>query len=691
MNRPAKSLVLALCLTVFFSALAFSQAAPAASEKNASDSKATDKAAAYYNFAMGHLYAELAGAFGNRSDYTNKAIDFYRQAMKFDPSASFLSEELTDLYIQAGRIKDAVSEAEDLLKQNPDNLEARRLLGRIYARLIGDPQQNKVNEDMLRRAIEQFQKVTEKDPKDIESWLMLGRLDRVNHNSVEAEKAFKKVLDQDANNEEALTGLAMVYSEVGDTKNAIEMLRMVTTKNPNPRTLSALANFYEQTHDYTSAMDTWRQALQMDPENSRIKRALSEDMLRVDRFDEALKLYTEIAAADPRDTQVQLRLSEIYRQKGDFAKARAAFNKARELDRDNIEVRYDEVNLLEAEGKTDDAIAALRAILNDTAKKTYTDAEKNARTTLLERLGLLYRNAARYNEAVEAYRQIAQVDANAAARASVEIVDTWRIAKDLNKAQEEAQAALKKFPADRMVKLVHASLLSDQGKTDEAVAALRNLLTGDKDRETQLAIAQVYEKGKRFGDMAKALDAAEKLSESNQDKQQVIFMRGAMFERTKDYDAAEAEFRKVLAMDPQNAGALNYLGYMLADRNVRLDEAQTMISKAVQLDPQNGAYLDSLGWVYYRQNRLEEAADYLQRALQKILKDPTVHDHLGDVYFKQGKIREAVAQWQHSLKEYEANTQSDVDPAEMANISKKLESARVRMAKEGSLEKDKQR
>jgi tetratricopeptide (TPR) repeat protein len=611
--------------------------------------------------------------------------------MKYDPSASFLSEELTDLYIQAGRIKDAVSEAEDLLKQNPDNLEARRLLGRIYARLIGDPQQNKVNEDMLRRAIEQFQKVTEKDPKDVESWLMLGRLDRVNHNSVEAEKAFKKVLDQDANNEEALTGLAMVYSEVGDTKNAIEMLRVVTTKNPNPRTLSALANFYEQTHDYTSAIDAWRQALQMDPENSRIKRALAEDMVRIEHLDEALKLYSEIAAADPRDIQVQLQMSAIYRLKGDFAKARTAFNKARELDRDNIEVRYDEVNLLDSEGKTDDAIAALRAILNDTAKKSYTDAEKNARVTLLQRLGLLYRSAGRYNEAVEAYRQIAQVDPSAGARASVDVVDTWRIAKDLNKAQEETQAALKKFPNDRMVKLVHASLLSDQGKIDDAVAELRNLLTGDKDRETQLAIAQVYEKGKRFGEMAKALDAAEKLSDSNQDKQQVIFMRGAMFERMKDFDAAEAEFRKVLTMDPQNAGALNYLGYMLADRNVRLDEAQTMISKAVQLDPQNGAYLDSLGWVYYRQNRLEEAADYLQRALQKILKDPTVHDHLGDVYFKQGKIREAIAQWQSSLKDYEAGSQSDVEPAEMANISKKLESARVRVAKEGSVEKDKQR
>jgi tetratricopeptide (TPR) repeat protein len=687
MNRPASSYLAASCLAIIFSGLAFSQTPSAPLAQTPSDSRAADKASAYYNFAMGHLYAELAGAFGNRSDYTNKAIDFYRQAMKLDPAASFLSEELTDLYIQAGRIKDAVTEAEDLLKQNPENTDARRLLGRIYARLIGDPQQNKVNEDMVRRAIEQFQKVTEKEPKDIESWLMLGRLERVSRNSVEAEKAFKKVLDEDASNEEALTGLAMVYSEIGDNKNAIEMLRLVTSKNPNPRTLSALASFYEQSRDYVSAAEVWRQALQMDPENARIKRALAQDVLFTDRFDEALKLYTEIAAADPRDTQVQLRISEIYRQKGDFAKARAAFAKAKELDRDSLEVRYDEVNLLEAEGKTDEAILALKAIITDTAKKAYTESEKNSRTMLLQRLGMLYRTASRYNEAVEAFRQIPQVDANIAPRASVEVVDTWRMAKDFTRALEEAQSALKKFPNDRTVKLAHASLLSDMGKIDESAAELRALLGGDKDRETHLVIAQIFEKGKRYADMAAELDEAEKLSQSKPDKQTVFFMRGAMFEKQKKYDEAEAEFRKVLAVDPDNAGALNYLGYMLADRNVRLDEAQKMIGKAVELEPQNGAYLDSLGWVYFRQNRLDEAADYLQRALRRFSKDPTIHDHLGDVYFKQGKIREAIAQWQNSLKEWEATSQTEIDHAEVAKINRKLESARVRMA---NLEKDKQ-
>src|SRR5579871_555348 len=111
-----------------------------------------DKAAAYYNFAMGHLYAELAGVYGNRSEYVSKAIDHYKQALKIDPGASFLFEELTDLYIQSGRLKDAVTEAEDVLRQEPNNLDARRILGRIYTRMIGDSQAGKINEEMLRAA-----------------------------------------------------------------------------------------------------------------------------------------------------------------------------------------------------------------------------------------------------------------------------------------------------------------------------------------------------------------------------------------------------------------------------------------------------------------------------------------------------------------------------------------------------------
>jgi tetratricopeptide (TPR) repeat protein len=673
MNLSQKALFLALPLAC----LSYGQTAPAAQPP-------VDKAAAYYNFSMGHLYAELAGVYGNRSEYVGKAIDFYKQALKLDPGASFLFEELTDLYIQSGRLKDAVTEAEDILKREPNNLDARRILGRIYTRMIGDTQQGKINEEMLRAATEQYEKITAKDPKDIESWLTLGRLYRTARNSVDAEKAYSRALTIDPSNEDALTGLAIVYSDVGDTRKAIEKLQAVTNKDPNPRTLAALAGSYEQLHDYRSAAEVLRKALDLDPENSRVKRALARNLLYSGNLDESLKYYKEFSDDDPHDTEALLRMAEIYREKRDYTKAREILDKAKASDPENLEVRYDEVNLLAVEGHPDKAIEALQALLKDTERKTYSESEKGTRVNLLERLGELYRGQNQNQAAIDTFRQIADIDPDSGSRAAAQIVDTYRAAKDFKNARAEADAARKKYPDDRGLTAAYASVLADMGKVDQGVSELRSLLKGDHDRETQLAIAQLYERAKRYEDMAKPLDAAEKLSETKPDKETVYFMRGAMYERLKKSDASEAEFRKVLELDPDSASALNYLGYMLADRGVRLDEAQKLISRALELDPDNGAYLDSLGWVYFRQNRLDEAEHALVRALSKsgVGQDPTVHDHLGDVYLKLGKTKDAITQWQASLKEAETDTQSDIEPGELAQINKKLEDAKVRLAKE---------
>jgi len=644
MIRTAKALVTVGVLAVISRGNMACAQSPAASEK-----AATDKAAAYYNFAMAHLYAEQAGQFGNRSEFVNKAIEHYRQALKLDPSASYIFEELTDLYIQTGHIRDAVTEAQDMLKRSPDNLDARRILGRIYTRMIGDAQQGKINEDMLKQAIDQYKQITERDAKDMESWLTLGRLYRVAGNTVDAEKAYKRAMEIDPNSEDALTGLAVVYSDIGDTKKAIEMLRVVTERDPSPRTLEALAQAYDQVRDYKSAATVLKKAVELSPDNARVKRQLAQNLLLSEQYDDALKLYGEISRDDPKDPQTQLRISEIYRQKHDYSKARAALDKARELDSDNLDVRYEEVNLLADQGKTEEAVKSLKSMLDDMVKKSYSAAEKSNRLMLLERLSQLYRSEKKYAEAMEVLKQMSDLD-----------------------------------PESNAIKLARASLLAEMGKVDEGVAEVRKLHTGErpKDRELELAVAQLYERAKRYADMAKALDAAEKLSESPQEKEGVYFMRGAMYEHTKKYDAAEVEFRKVLEIEPDDAKTLNYLGYMFAEAGVKLDEAAKLIGRALELDPQNGAYLDSLGWVYFRQGRLPEAENLLVQALAKIGKDPTVHDHLGDIYFKQGKTRDAIIQWQASVQEYEAGVSQDMDAAEAAKINKKLESAKVRLAKE---------
>src|SRR5271154_366190 len=151
------------CL-LLFACSAFSQN-PTPSTPPSSTAKA-DKAAAYYDYSLGHLYSELAAAYGNRGEYFSKAADAYRAALKADPSATFIAEELSDLYIQSGRLREAVLDAEDALKQNPNDLNSRRLLARIYTHLIGDSQTNQIDADMVKKAIEQYQKITESDPKD---------------------------------------------------------------------------------------------------------------------------------------------------------------------------------------------------------------------------------------------------------------------------------------------------------------------------------------------------------------------------------------------------------------------------------------------------------------------------------------------------------------------------------------------
>jgi tetratricopeptide (TPR) repeat protein len=401
-----------------------------------------------------------------------------------------------------------------------------------------------------------------------------------------------------------------------------------------------------------------------------------------DQLDEALKQFQSIAAQDKKDWQSWLRVSQIYRQKRDFTRAAEAGQKALEVEPNNIEVKYNNVALLEAQGRQADALAAMNQLLQSTAKRNYSAGEKSNRIVLLERLAGMYRADDQWDKAVETYRQIGELEPNAASRVSAQVADTYRLSKQYAKALDEANAAVRKYPDDRAVRGVRASVLADMGKTDEAVADAKKLFDGKSDRETWITLAQIYEKGKNYAEMRKAIDEAEKLSTDRDDKENIAFMRGAMYEKMKDFDAAEKEFRRVLELNPKNTSALNYLGYMLADRNVKLQEALSLIKQAVELDPENGAYLDSLGWAYYRLNDLDKAEQYLQRAIERFSKDPTVHDHLGDVYFKKGRLKEAIAQWQSSLAEWENAAASEHDSTEVAKVQKKLEGARVRLARE---------
>jgi tetratricopeptide (TPR) repeat protein len=227
--------------------------------------------------------------------------------------------------------------------------------------------------------------------------------------------------------------------------------------------------------------------------------------------------------------------------------------------------------------------------------------------------------------------------------------------------------------------------LADTGEAEKALADVRSLLKGKpEDREVYITLAQMNTRLKRWSDAEEALDKAEHLSTRAEDTQYVAFLRGSTFEREKKYDEAEAEFRKVLAADPQSAVTLNYLGYMNADRGVRLEESLALIRQAVSQEPTNGAYLDSLGWAYFRLGKYDQAEENLTKASLRMSSDPTVQDHLGDLYQKTGRLKLAAAHWERAVQEWNKTVPAEVDTDLFAATQKKLDAAKVRLAKEES-------
>ena len=675
MIRSAKALVFAVVLA----GVALAQTTPAPNQTAAPSE--SSHSAAYYSFAMGRLYSLMAQSEGSQ-DYAVKAIQFFKDALKADPQATPAYDGLTDLYLALSRAGDATTFAQDALKQDPNNVNAHRMLGRVYFSMINKGSQGQIDERALRMATQEFQKVTEQDPKDADSWVTLGRLYAGSDDTANAEKAYNAALAVEPDNDEALTGLALVYGNMGDTAKAIEKLKAASDKSPNERTLMYLAKAYEGSKDYKNAAEALKKALEMQPDNDRLEGSLAEDLFFSDQYDEALKVYQDLASKDPKNSQLQSRIVEIYTAKHDFAKAHEAIDKEKKLDTEALEPRIQEVSVYQAEGKLEQAITSLKGILDDTARKIYSKQDAQQRAEWCRYLGQMNRAAGHYPEAIEAFKQMGTVVKDNGPEVAGLIIETYLTGKDFPSAQREADSALKKYPDDPGIITEHANVLATLGKTDEAAKELRGLLNGQHDRETLVALAEVYEKGKRFDDAGKAVDDAEKLATTDKEKEDVYFMRGALMERQKKFDASEEAFKKVLALNPEHAGAMNYLGYMLADRNIRLDEAYKLIQKAVDLDPGNGAYLDSLGWVYYRQGKLDEAERALVKAVDLTGQDPTVHEHLGDVYFKLGKTQDAITQWNASVKAYKEQPPSDADPDELQKVSNKLDAARVKLAQD---------
>jgi tetratricopeptide (TPR) repeat protein len=240
----------------------------------------------------------------------------------------------------------------------------------------------------------------------------------------------------------------------------------------------------------------------------------------------------------------------------------------------------------------------------------------------------------------------------------------------------EAAALARKMrstqPANRHLLRLEAEALRQSGKGDEGTALLADAIAGRPDDVAGYTALAEFEAARARYDAALAVLARAAVRFPGDIE--VSFVAGSVYERQRRFADAERKFRDVLAKDPLHAPALNYLGYMLADRGERLDEAVGYIKRALAADPYNGAYLDSLGWAYFRQNKLDLAEVTLKEAAAQRARDSAIQDHYGDLLFTLGRYQDAVSVWQRALD-------GDGEQIDRGAIDRKLRSAREKLRK----------
>ncbi len=265
--------------------------------------KDTPRSEAYYNFTMGHFYEQQYEA-TSRAEYATQAIEAYKKAYALDPKSPVIGERLAEMYWKAQRTHEAIAEAQEILKRDPNDVPTRRLLGRIYLRSLGaggggqaeftEPNGGSGQTEFLTRAIEQYREIHRLEPTDSESALWLARLYRL-HN---------------------------------DHDKAAEVLRSILKDDPDPSELSH-------------------------------KRGLAQTLLAEEKYSDALAVYQKLADLMPDDPDVYLRMAQIYREQHELDKAEENLVKARQYSPGSLEVMYNEAMLYQAQGRYEDAIRVL--------------------------------------------------------------------------------------------------------------------------------------------------------------------------------------------------------------------------------------------------------------------------------------------------------------------------------------------
>lgn len=453
------------------------------------------------------------------------------------------------------------------------------------------------------------------DPDSLRTRLFLGRLYRLRRNFEGLNHVLRDAEGSPLNPDSAYV-LYQAAFERGEIERAESLAReLIETEPDQLRGILSLAAVFEQTSEFDSAESTVRRGLEAFPNHFLLFMRLAEiERARGNRAGE-IAVYREILEGHPDHYGILQRMGQAQIDGNDIDGAIETFGRVVERYADDTISLRRLASLEFSAGRYESAAARLEAVLAR-------DAEQ---PELAFALGQIRKATGDKVRALETFNRIRPQDPNYF-DARIEI----------------------------------AALLESEGRFDEAIEEIDRLRISRPDRQLDFHVAGLTIS---TGDFPRGIEMLESMLDGSDADTEVFYQLGVQYGTHGDVAQALAFMQQVIEAEPDNANALNYIGYSWAEQGENLEQAEELIRRALALSPKDGYITDSLGWVYYKmaeilfaQSRKEEALRLLDRAQDHLIQaaeltggDSVVSEHLGDVFLLRGDKRGALDHFDNAV------------------------------------------
>lgn len=576
-------------------------------------------------YASHRAYAHFLEA--RRAEATGEvagALVHLRQALLYDAESTDLRFHLARLQLKTGERAKALAGLEGILRDAPDHAPSLMLWG-FALRMEG----------RAKDAALAFERAIAAAPDEEDGYIALLALRMDLRQFREAERLAERLLERKPGDGKAFRILSHLAKEQGREDWAIRLLRRAVEVEPShlPSTLE-LAVQEEQAGRHAEASRLYGLVLRRDPSDAVALLGSARIALRQGDEGSARAFLRQLFGTHPDPVGVRIQTAMDLDLARKPERALEVLAEARAVAPSDPRIAYFEGLVLEGRADLRAAAAAYRSV-PATAGSLYPLARARA-ANVLSRLGAME----------EALRSLDLALAIAERLGGEEVVaevllflpDVYRRARRSYEALPRLREAAGRFPENPLVAIALSHALLDTGQAGDAIRLLEARAEAQPERALLFALA-----------MAK--------------------------ERAGDPEGAVEVGTRILAENPDDPSALNFVGYILADHGLRLEEARRLLLRAVELQPDEPAFLDSLGWCELQRGDTAAAEPYLVRAAELRPEEPEILHHLAELYFRTQRIELAVATWQRALRGLER----DPDQRLFGIIEKRLANARTRL------------